>query len=577
MHRFKLGELLISNRIITQQQLSEALEHQRMTKLPLGATLVSMGFITEDLLLKVLAAQMGVTGWFLDQQPPDIEALKLIPVKTCLQHFMIPLQLRGDLLVVGFKDPQDLEAVEAARTTSGYRIETVLVDEQRLSVILTQLETEGVEGSVIGNKVEEALQLVSDQVVKNTTVELADADERPVVALVNQLLSDAIRMGASDIHLEPREFAVELRCRIDGELSKLRDIPITLQKMLVTRLKIMAELDIVETRVPQNGRLSARIDGRTVDIRLSTLPNLFGERVVLRVLDKTKSLVSLENLGFSGENLGLYRELANKPYGIFLVTGPTGSGKTTSLYAALNEIKSVRNNIMTCEDPIEYNVPGLNQSQVNERVGLTYNAQLKAILRQDPDIILVGEIRDEETAITTVRAAMTGHLVFSTLHTNDAVSALPRLMDMGVEPFIVASSLIGVMSQRLIRKVCPHCLETREPNDQERMIIEAYHGHLPHGAQIAEGRGCGECFSAGVRGRTGIHEILPVTDHLRDMIADNVSARDLRTAAHQIGFKPMQYDVLNRVLNHEVSLSEAMSTIYFDTVGMQAGTLLRVA
>lgn len=569
----KLGELLVSNRIITREQLQEALAHQRVGKLPLGATLVSMGYVTEELVLKVLAAQIGVTAWFLDQVPPDLDAMRLIPLRTCVLHQLLPVQIRGDLLVVAMSNPDDLDAIEVARTMANMRVEVVLVDETRLRAMLARIESEGIEATVIGSKVEEALQLVSEHEVKATAVELADQDERPVVALVNQILSDAIRMGASDIHLEPQENAVVLRCRIDGELSKLRDIPSTLQKMLATRLKIMAELDIVETRLPQNGRVSARIDGRTVDIRLSTLPNLFGERIVLRVLDKTKSLTSLENLGFSQENLARYRELSQKPYGIFLVTGPTGSGKTTSLYAALNEIKTQRNNIMTCEDPIEYNVPGLNQSQVNERVGLTYDVQLKAILRQDPDIILVGEIRDEETAITTVRAAMTGHLVFSTLHTNDAVSALPRLMDMGVEPFIVAGSLIGVMSQRLVRKICPNCLQLSEANPWERQVIEAYVGPQPSSLPLAVGKGCDECFSSGAKGRTGIHEILPVTDNLRDLISAGASTTELRLGAEAVGYKSMQYDIMARVLNHQISFDEAMRSVYFDTVGIQANAL----
>lgn len=566
--RMKLGEILVSNRILTPDQLDLALKRQFETKQPLGTVLVQMELITEILLLQVLAAQQSVSPWLIDKEPPHPDALALVPIKNCVQYQMLPVQIRGDLLVVAMRNPGDLDALDFARNVSGLRIEPVLADDEKLANLIRRYEQEGLDAMVLGSKLDEALSLVSDVVDRAQHHELEDEDERPVVALVNQILTDAIRMGASDIHIEPRGSAVELRCRLDGELVKVRDIPSSLHQMLTTRVKIMAELDIVESRLPQNGRVSARVDGRTVDLRISTLPNLYGERIVLRILDKNRALVSLDHLGFAAENLALFRELCQKPYGIFLVTGPTGSGKTTSLYAALNELKSVNTNIMTCEDPIEYDIPGLNQSQVNEKVGLNYDTQLKAILRQDPDIVLVGEIRDKETAITTVRAALTGHLVFSTLHTNDAPSALPRLIEMGVEPHFVASSLIGVMSQRLVRKICPDCAETYEPDSFERALLEKTLGRGIGHVTLSRGQGCATCFSTGYRGRTAIHEVMPMTNELRDMMAENVSLKELRHEAAAIGYRTMQQDVLNRVLQHEISMSEALANVYFDTIGI---------
>ncbi|MCE9557927.1 MAG: Flp pilus assembly complex ATPase component TadA [Armatimonadetes bacterium] len=579
--RKKLGEILLANRLITASQLEEALTVQKDTKQPLGAILISLGFVSEQLLLQVLAAQQGVGAWHIEKDPPTQDAMAMLPISICAQYQMIPVQVRGDLLLVAMRDPGDLDAIDFARNVTHMRVESVLAEEHKLAAFIERMEREGRESMVIGDKVDLALNSVVDRtmVSKREDVELAEEDTRPVVALVNQILTDAIRMGSSDIHFEPRTSCVELRFRVDGELVKVREIPDELQGMLTTRIKIMADLDIVESRLPQNGRISVKIDGRQVDLRVSTLPNIHGQRIVLRILDKSKALKSLEELGFDAHNLGLYRKLIKKPYGIFLVSGPTGSGKTTSLYAALSEIKSVKTNIMTCEDPVEYDIPGLNQSQINDKVGLTFDVQLKAILRQDPDVVLVGEIRDQQTAETAIRAAMTGHLVLSTLHSNDAASSIPRLLDMGIDPFLVSNSLVGVMGQRLIRKVCPHCAVEVELTDFERKLYHRYMGAIDLNP-VLKATGCAKCFTNGYRGRTGVHEILPIEDDMRELISQSASLDSIREAAKGIGYRSMQQDVLQRVLSHETTMEEAFRTIYFDTLVTEASespTILRAA
>jgi type IV pilus assembly protein PilB len=391
------------------------------------------------------------------------------------------------------------------------------------------------------------------------TVQKMDFDSRPIVNLVNNLLSEAIRAGASDVHIEPRSERVDVRYRIDGQMKKVSEIPQALLPMITTRLKIMAEIDIVEFRVPQDGRVTVQIDGRQVDLRVSVLPNYHGQRIVLRILDQSKSLKSLNEIGFRDRDLHLFRSLVRKPYGMFLVTGPTGSGKTTTLYAALAELREVTNNIMTCEDPIEYDIDGINQSQVNEKVGLTFASQLRATLRQDPDIILVGEIRDGETAQTAMRAAMTGHLVLTTLHCNDAASAIPRLLDMDIDPFLLSTSLIGVMSQRLLRVLCPHCKDEEIADGEDRALLEAY-GFAAEPVGIP--KGCAMCSGTGYKGRAPVHEIMPVTPALARMIAEREPVESLRKAA---GFVGMQEEAIEMALAGLTSLAEAQRVVFFES------------
>jgi type IV pilus assembly protein PilB len=558
-----LGEYLVNHRLLRPEQLDAALEAQRHSSLPLSQVLVGMRLISEEKLLKAMAAQMSVSPWFVDRDAPSPEALALIPLEACEKHQFLPVQVRGDLLVLAMRNPLDFEAIELARNLSGKRIEPALASGDRLVRAIERAGIQIGEQDRLDGIVAQALS-TSDRADRAKAANvLTEEETRPVVALLNQVLTDAIRMGASDIHVEPRSGRVDVRFRIDGELQRARELPSDLLPMLATRLKILADLDIVETRLPQDGHIAVQLDGREVDLRLSALPSAYGQRFVLRVLDKRFSLRSLHDLGMNPSNLDAFRSLIEKPFGLVLVTGPTGSGKTTTLYAALREIVGASRNVMTCEDPIEYELDGISQSQVNEKIGLTFAAQLRAILRQDPDVILVGEIRDRETADTALRAAMTGHLVLSTLHCNDAPSVAPRLLDMGVDPFLLSHCLIGATSQRLVRTLCRHCREADDDADGAALFASALgEGLCP---AVYRAKGCPMCFGTGYRGRMGVHEALTVTPDVASAIAARLPMAQVREAAAAHGYEPLQVDAMRRVLEGKTSLAEAKRQVFFES------------
>lgn len=576
-HNKRLGEHLLANKLIDQAQLDRALEIQRTSPAPLGSILVSLGYLTEDLLLNVLAAKLGVRAWHLDERPAAKDATDLLPGDLCRTYQVLPVAVRSDLMILAMRNPLDIDAIDLVRNVVNLRIEPVLASDTRLIKAIENRYGRNPTDHKVEILVDEAMREFSRDNPKkgDNDRKLGEEDTRPVVGLVNQILAEGIRSGASDIHIEPRSERVEVRYRIDGEMRKVREIPANLLPMLVTRLKIMADLDIVEFRLPQDGRIGAEVDGREVDLRVSVLPNHRGQRIVLRILDKSLSLKRLDELGFSDHNLGMFRSLVTKPYGIVLVTGPTGSGKTTTLYAALAELRNGKNNIMTCEDPIEYEIDGINQSQVNEKVGLTFAAQLRAILRQDPDIILVGEIRDRETAETAIRASLTGHLVLSTLHCNDAPSALPRLMDMGIDPFLLSTSLIGVTAQRLVRLLCPHCKVNYQPTPEEAAMLST-HG-LDARTVLYGPRGCPACTQTGYKGRQAIHEILPVGGEVATLLSEHAAMEKVREGAGRIGYLPMLADAARLVLSGVTSLCEAQRVVFFPTETSAPVAKLRVA
>ena len=566
--RQRLGELLVSHRLLTSEQLEQVLAMQRANFQPLGQILLQEKFITEERLLQVCALQKGFSAWHLQHDPPTSEALALIPGTLCRTLSILPVLTQGGRLIVAMKDPSDVDAIDTVRDLCKMRIEPVLAGEDRLIALI-----ESIHGG--GSTTDETLtRLVSEALSEFQTDggglnegSVTEAEMRPVVGLVNQIMAEAIRMHASDIHIEPRKNRVEIRYRIDGQLQRMHEIPSKLQAALIARIKIMAQIDIVEYRIPQDGRIEVkREDGHPVDLRVSVLPNYYGQRIVMRVLDKSTTLRKLSDLGFSEHNAGLFQQLIRKPYGLILVTGPTGSGKTTTLYAALNQLKQETNNIMTCEDPVEYDVDGINQSHVNEKVGLTFAAQLRAILRQDPDIVLVGEIRDKETAETALRAALTGHLVLSTLHCNDAPSAVPRLMDMGIEPYLLSTALIGVTAQRLVRILCPHCKSQYTPEEDEQMLLRTHFGgEMP---LLWKGKGCSQCNNAGFKGRMGVHEIFPIGAEVQRAVASCESMDTMRQVASRYGYRPLQEDALERVTRGLTSLAEAARLVYFDTLAV---------
>jgi type IV pilus assembly protein PilB len=560
--RQRLGELLITHRLISQQQLDQALAAQRKQFQPLGQILVQMGMISEERLLQACALQKGATAWHLQHDPPTEEAIALVPGNLCRSYSVIPVQVKSGRLFLAMRDPGDVDAIDMVRDLTKLRVEPVLASEERLA--------QAIEAYYGGNnQLQEMNRLVSAALdefggeIGGDNAPATEEEMRPVVNLIDEILKEAVRMRASDIHLEPRKDRVEFRYRVDGQLQRMHEIPIRLLPALITRIKILATLDIVEYRIPQDGRMAIQVDGRTVDLRVSVLPNYYGQRIVMRVLDRSQTLRKMQDLGLSDHNMEIFDEIIHKPYGLVLVTGPTGSGKTTTLYAVLNKLKDGANNIMTCEDPVEYDIDGINQSHVNEKVGLTFAAQLRAILRQDPDIVLVGEIRDKETAETAIRAALTGHLVLSTLHCNDAASAIPRLVDMGIEPFLLSTAIIGITAQRLTRILCKHCRQQYTPGpDEVALFGSQLQGDIP---LIWRPQGCPACNNTGYNGRMGIHEVLPVTADMQRAISACESADTLRHIGTQYGYRPMQHDVIRHVLSGETSLNEARRLVFFDT------------
>ncbi len=560
----ELEDLLLAHRLVNHEQILNALKAQRVTQEPLGDLLVSQGAITEEQLLKVLAASSGVAPWNLKKERPATDAVTRLPIELCRKYQMLPVQVRGDLLLVAMRNPQDGLAIETARNVSGLRVEPVLANESRLQRAIEQFAEGAREGRCVEALVAKAMLEVSgSRFSEDESHALGEIDTRPVVGLVNQIFTDAIRMRASDIHLEPRSNSVEVRYRLDGQLSLVQEFPSVLLPMVAARIKIMAELDIVEHRLPQDGRITAKLDRRDIDMRVSVLPNHHGPRIVLRILDRSATLKPLSQLGFSEHNLEMFRKFIVKPHGMILVTGPTGSGKTTTLYAALNEIKSEATNIMTCEDPIEYDIAGINQSQVNEKVGLTFGAQLRATLRQDPDVVLVGEIRDLETAEIAIRASMTGHLVFSTLHTNDAPGAIPRLVDIGVKPYLIATSVIGIMAQRLVRCLCPECKQHQAPTHQQAALMDSVLGNAER-HRVYRAVGCPACFGTGYRGRIALNEMLPVTPEMQRLIASGATTEELRHEGARYGFRTMQFDAMQRVVSGETSFEEAARVVFLE-------------
>lgn len=570
----RIGDLLVDYRLITEDQLKLALDLQRRRPAPIGKLLVELGFISSRTLLSTLAAQYGVRPWYLEDQPPTVAAMRAVPSSLCKSLAIVPVALHSDLLLLAMHNPSDIEAIESVRRVTNLRVEPVYADPDLLDDVLSRIVGPSANNDM-DKFVDAALEHFESSRVDDKRDDLTEEETRPVVGLVNNLLAEAIRMGASDVHIEPRQGRVDVRYRVDGMMKKVGEIPGSLLPMLTTRLKIMAELDIVEYRVPQDGRVQATVDGREIDMRVSVLPNHYGQRIVLRILDKKRSLKSLPEIGFEGRNLSLFREMIKKPYGMFLVTGPTGSGKTTTLYAALKEVKAEHNNVMTCEDPIEYDLDGVNQSQVNEKVGLTFARQLRAILRQDPDVVLVGEIRDNETAETAMRAAMTGHLVLSTLHTNDALGAIPRLSDMGIDPALLSTSLLGVMSQRLVRTLCPHCKRRGRVKDGEKGLFEAFGINVD---ALYTSTGCKECSGTGFKGRRAVMELVSVNPEISEAIANREPVERLRQRAVSHGFISLQHDVLNVVASGATSLAEAQRVVLLDTeIGIAESATLRVA
>jgi type IV pilus assembly protein PilB len=501
----------------------------------------------------------------LDSYEVDPEALTDVPKTIAEEHLVLPLQISEDRILVAMADATNVFAMDAIRSRTGRRVEPIEVDENELRDAIDRFYAARARAQVQMQgpaTTELDVQVGTTEFAGDLDQQLVEMlDQAPVVRVVEQILADAVRMRASDIHIEPRADQVRVRYRVDGQLMTVTTLPTDMHRYVISRIKIMAGADIAETRFPQDGRFATEVDERPIDLRVSTLPTYWGEKSVLRILDKSKALVSLNQLGMIPEVQEGYERLIHSPQGMILVTGPTGSGKSTTLYASLHTINDDTVNITTVEDPIEYQIAGVNQVQVLPRIDLTFATALPFILRQDPDVILIGEIRDLDTAEMAFRASLTGHLVLSTLHTNDAPSAATRLVDLGVEPYLIASSVIGVIAQRLVRRICPRCREACEPSELELDRLEL----TPEQAkkiQFHRGRGCAQCRNTGYQGRIGVYELMPMTNDLREAITANVNAAELRRIALRTGMKSLKYDGLSKVNAGITTAAEVISIMF---------------
>jgi type IV pilus assembly protein PilB len=553
----KLGDILVREGLISQDQLRKALSEQKSTGMRLGYTLVKLGFVEETEVTKMLARQYRMPAVDLSRFEVDPKILKLLPPDIATKYTVLPLKREGRTLTIAIADPNNVTAIEDIKFITRCDVFPVIAGEYTLRNAIdryyqqsdAQLQEllKGVEAA------DEDLEVVEDQA--DEEVKAQDlADDAPVVKLINGLLTDAVKRGASDIHIESFEHELRVRYRVDGVLHEVMKPPVKMKAALISRIKIMAQLNIAERRVPQDGRIKLKMGARLIDFRVSTLPVLFGEKVVLRILDKGNLTLDLSKFGFEPKpEADLMRNIMN-PYGMVLVTGPTGSGKTTTLYSALSKINTIEVNILTAEDPVEYNLMGINQVLVRNEVGMTFAAALKAFLRQDPNIIMVGEIRDLETGSIAIKAALTGHLVLSTLHTNDAPSTITRMVDMGIEPFNVASAVNLIVAQRLVRRICPNCKEQHPYTDEELHAL----GVKASDGPFSRGTGCDTCNGTGYKGRQGLYEVMALSSPLRRGILKGASTEELRDLAVKEGMLTLRMDGMLKVKKGITTLEEVV-------------------
>jgi type IV pilus assembly protein PilB len=540
----KLGEMLVKAGLLTPQKLNEALEYQKTNGGKLGLNLVKLGYVKEEELTRILSQQYGVPSIHLPKVEIDDTVVKLIPSEVAQKYLIMPVQRAGSTLTIAMVDPTNVFAMDDIKFMTGYNVEPVVASEVSIKEAIDRyygsihaLELKKVMDEMASEE-EQNLELLDENEEVDLAKLEASTEEAPVVRLVNLILTDSIKRGASDIHIEPYEKDFRVRFRIDGVLYEIMQPPMKLRDAMTSRLKIMAKLDISEKRLPQDGRIKIKMKlqgkNKEMDYRVSVLPTLFGEKIVLRLLDKENLMLDMTRLGFEQESLTRFERAIFKPYGMVLVTGPTGSGKTNTLYSSISRVNTPETNIMTAEDPVEFNLHGINQVQMKESIGLNFAAALRSFLRQDPNIILVGEIRDFETAEIAVKAALTGHLVLSTLHTNDAPSTVSRLMNMGIEPYLVATSVHLIAAQRLVRRLCKECKEPLPMPPQALMDI-GFSAEDAKSVAVYKGRGCTTCNNTGYKGRVGLYEVLEITDNIREMVLTGASAIELKNRASEEG------------------------------------------
>jgi type IV pilus assembly protein PilB len=564
----KLGEMLIKANLLTQKKLQEALEYQKANGGKLGFNLVKLGIVKEEDITRVLSQQHGVPAVNLRTMELNEAIVKLIPSEVAQKYLILPVSRTGATITVAMVDPTNVFAMDDIKFMTGYNVEPVVASEVAIKEAIDKyygsihaLELKKVMDEMAETEDSAALEVLEDSEDVDLAKLEASSEEAPVVRLVNLILTDSIKRGASDIHVEPYEKDFRVRFRIDGVLYEIMNPPMKLRDAILSRLKIMAKLDISEKRLPQDGRIKIKIKlqgkNREMDYRVSVLPTLFGEKIVLRLLDKENLMLDMTRLGFETDSLSKFEKAIFKPYGMVLVTGPTGSGKTNTLYSSISRVNTPETNIITAEDPVEFNLHGINQVQMKEQIGLNFAAALRSFLRQDPNIILVGEIRDFETAEIAVKAALTGHLVLSTLHTNDAPSTINRLMNMGIEPYLVATSVHLICAQRLVRRLCKECKEEVQMPQQALTDIGYAAEDAPR-VKLFKGRGCTVCNNTGYKGRVGLYEVMEITDELREMILCGASSLELKNKALEQGMISLRQSGLRKIRDGLTTVEEVV-------------------
>ncbi len=561
----RLGELLVREKMISLQQLQEAQNEAKRSGRRLGVALSRLGFVNDSDLTSFLARQYSLPSINLNDFEIDPDVLKLVTKDVAMKHMVVPINRAGATLIVAMSDPSNIFAIDELKFLTQYNIEPVVAAESAIEEAIQRYYDRGPDLGTMLEEFDEHVDFESGDDIDLNVVDLENqAGEAPVVKLCNAILLSAIKKKASDIHVEPYEKYFRVRFRVDGILQEEMRPPLKMRNAITSRLKIMASLDIAERRLPQDGRIKLKIGkNKEMDFRVSCLPTLYGEKMVLRLLDKSTLQLDMTKLGFEQKPLDDFKRAISRPYGMVLVTGPTGSGKTTTLYSALTELNKVESNISTAEDPVEFNLPGINQVMMHEEIGLNFATSLRSFLRQDPNIIMVGEIRDFETAEIAVKAALTGHLVLSTLHTNDAPSTISRLLNMGVEPFLVTASVNLVVAQRLARKICADCREPTEKHAEALLKMGMSEEHVDR-ATIYRGRGCKNCSDTGYRGRIALYEVMPFTDELKELVLQGASATEIKAEMIRRGVASLRLAGMNKILEGVTTPEEVLRTTVDD-------------
>ncbi len=562
----RLGELLLREKLISEEQLSKAIEAQKEGGGRLGYNLTALGFVTEQELSQFLSTQYGIPVVDLSSREIDADVIQLIPEEVSRKYHIIPISRTGSTLVIAMSDPSNIFAIDDIKFLTGYNVEPLVASDEAIKNAIDEYygsSDYGLEGVLIDFE-EEDIDVVKEEEDIDVSDLKKSTEEAPVVRLVNFILTDAIKKGASDIHIEPYEKVFRVRYRIDGVLHEVMKPPIKLKNAIASRIKIMSQLNIAERRLPQDGRIKLKMGkNREMDYRVSVLPTLFGEKVVMRLLDKSNLQLDMTKLGFEQGALDSFLGAIHQPWGMVLVTGPTGSGKTTTLYSALSDLNKISDNISTAEDPVEFNLVGINQVQMHEEIGLNFAASLRSFLRQDPDIIMVGEIRDYETAEIAIKAALTGHLVLSTLHTNDAPSTVNRLLNMGIEPFLVASATNLILAQRLARKICTECSEKIDVPESVLKELDVNESEMKE-KTFFKGKGCSTCNGTGFKGRIALYEVMPFTETLKELVLNGASSSEIKRAAIDEGMKTLRMSGMTKAAEGVTTLEEVLRVTMAD-------------